>query len=935
MADVRIQQYPLKPVLDDNDYFLIADAEDVDVNGWLKYKKVKAEDLPTIVKTAEDITIAQIQAKIVASDLTLSKFYRITNSASGVSPLLVQAISVNSVSYQAFDAANPLTTINYNVLTDTIRWSLNQTTPPTTLTGTGIVKSTSGVVSYLTDNSANWDTAFNDSIVSAAVTGTTTKTLTLNQQDGGTITASWSDADTGITSLNGLTTTTQTFSVGSAGTDFAISSAGSIHTFNIPTASAINRGLLSSADWTTFNNKASIADLANYLPLTLSADTIENIGANKLFFNGTTPQMFNVQRTTTTGSGGRTALSLIAKTTDNNIQDGYGALLGFDIKDDAGVNSTMAAIVGSRINNNTSGQLDFYTWNNGSFARGMLLTSTGNLEITGSVTANSIIKSGGTSSQYLMADGSTSTLTNIITGTLSNGYVPRATGINTITNSHIQDTGSIIKINDNATDNGLLINITTNTAYLTNTGSNNGFKANGSIIGTVNGGLDRGLKLDFANNYFILENNNSGQGIFSSVFQTSVGDWNDSYNGTKLFIDDANQIIKTNTGIDRGLKLDFANNEAYFNNNNNIGLFSLGWGLYLGDWGGYQNATTLQILDDTRVIKTNDGGSDKGLKLDFATNVYSFGDYNNTNVGIALIVDDNNAIIRTLNGGGNQGLYLDFANNNYSLGAASNGSTAGLYLNNNGQSDIGDYLSNNNATFFRIDDANQVISAYFNGTQSGLYLDITSNHYSLGDNLNNFTTVDVFDATKIIRLNSQRVQYIGQTNATISAFTGNTAGQLVFNSDSNSFQFYNGSAWVGFGGTVTGTGTTNYMTKWSSTSGVTASTLIYDGGTYIGINRTTSAGYLFDINGTFRVANSTYLATTSGGSVGIGLVTVDSSAQLHMSSTTKGALLPRLTTTQINAIGTPANGLLCYNTTLNVMCCYQNGTWVKFSHSPM
>ena len=157
----------------------------------------------------------------------------------------------------------------------------------------------------------------------------------------------------------------------------------------------------------------------------------------------------------------------------------------------------------------------------------------------------------------------------------------------------------------------------------------------------------------------------------------------------------------------------------------------------------------------------------------------------------------------------------------------------------------------------------------------------------------------------------------------------------MFNSDSNSFQFYNGSAWVGFGGTVTGTGTTNYMTKGSSTSGVTASTLIYDGGTYIGINRTTSAGYLFDINGTFRVANSTYLATTSGGSVGIGLVTVDSSAQLHMSSTTKGALLPRLTTTQINAIGTPANGLLCYNTTLNVMCCYQNGTWVKFSHSPM
>lgn len=101
------------------------------------------------------------------------------------------------------------------------------------------------------------------------------------------------------------------------------------------------------------------------------------------------------------------------------------------------------------------------------------------------------------------------------------------------------------------------------------------------------------------------------------------------------------------------------------------------------------------------------------------------------------------------------------------------------------------------------------------------------------------------------------------------------------------------------------------------------------------VNRITSAGYKFDVNGTFRNANSAYLATTAGGAVGIGLTTIDSTAQLHMSSTTKGALLPRLTTTQINAIVTPANGLLLYNTTSNHMCCYQSGAWVKFSHSPM
>jgi hypothetical protein len=59
----------------------------------------------------------------------------------------------------------------------------------------------------------------------------------------------------GLTSLNALTASTQTFAVGSAGTDFTISSATSTHTFNLPSASAANRGLLTAANWTTFNNK--------------------------------------------------------------------------------------------------------------------------------------------------------------------------------------------------------------------------------------------------------------------------------------------------------------------------------------------------------------------------------------------------------------------------------------------------------------------------------------------------------------------------------------------------------------------------------------------------------------------------------------------------------------------------------------------------------
>ncbi|MEI7480016.1 MAG: hypothetical protein WCJ59_00095, partial [bacterium] len=56
-------------------------------------------------------------------------------------------------------------------------------------------------------------------------------------------------------SLNGQSTTSQSIVTGSSGTDFNISSSDGIHTLNIPTASATNKGLLSSIDWLAFNYK--------------------------------------------------------------------------------------------------------------------------------------------------------------------------------------------------------------------------------------------------------------------------------------------------------------------------------------------------------------------------------------------------------------------------------------------------------------------------------------------------------------------------------------------------------------------------------------------------------------------------------------------------------------------------------------------------------
>ncbi len=92
-------------------------------------------------------------------------------------------------------------------------------------------------------------------------------------------------AGSGLTSLNGQTGTNQNFAAGTAGSDFVISSSGDVHTFDIPTASAGARGLLSSADWSIFSAKQDAmvaASAANDGYLTSSDWSIFNNKQNAL-----------------------------------------------------------------------------------------------------------------------------------------------------------------------------------------------------------------------------------------------------------------------------------------------------------------------------------------------------------------------------------------------------------------------------------------------------------------------------------------------------------------------------------------------------------------------------------------------------------------------------------------------------------------------------
>jgi hypothetical protein len=78
------------------------------------------------------------------------------------------------------------------------------------------------------------------------------------------------------------------------------------------------------------------------------------------------------------------------------------------------------------------------------------------------------------------------------------------------------------------------------------------------------------------------------------------------------------------------------------------------------------------------------------------------------------------------------------------------------------------------------------------------------------------------------------------------------------------------------------------------------------------------------IGATNYVAVITFQA---GGNVCIGTTTDSASAILNVASTTKGALLPRMTTTQRDAISTPVEGMLVFNLTTHVLNYYNGSAW--------
>jgi hypothetical protein len=257
-------------------------------------------------------------------------------------------------------------------------------------------------------------TVANNDVVPIVVSGaTTTNKATISSIQ----TFMQGNLDLGVTSV-GIT-------LGSSGTDVSVSgspitSSGNI-TINIPTASATNRGLLSAADWVTFNSKQ---DAGSFVTL----DTAQTITAQKTF--------------TTSGSSDTMIIS-------------HGSGSGFAL-------DVLKAGNGEAIRvTKTSGSGNAMTISGGNFEAG------------------TIVKTGGTSSQFLKADGSIdstayTTNTGTVTSVSGTGTVSGLSLSGTVTTSGNLTLGGTLSLTSaNVTDalGFTPYNATNPAGYTTNVGT--------------------------------------------------------------------------------------------------------------------------------------------------------------------------------------------------------------------------------------------------------------------------------------------------------------------------------------------------------------------------------------------------------------------------------------------------------------------------------
>ena len=171
-------------------------------------------------------------------------------------------------------------------------------------------------------NISNWNTAYDRSVITLAVGGTTTKTITLTKQNGTTLTASFTDTVTSVFGRTGdvvLLSSDVTTALGYTpynGTDASIRGlfsataplSYSSGVYSISQATTSSNGYLSSTDWNTFNGKESVLTFTAPLVRTTNAISItQATTSTNGYLSSTDWTTFNNKQATitltTTGTG--------------------------------------------------------------------------------------------------------------------------------------------------------------------------------------------------------------------------------------------------------------------------------------------------------------------------------------------------------------------------------------------------------------------------------------------------------------------------------------------------------------------------------------------------------------------------------------------------------------------------------------------------------
>jgi hypothetical protein len=139
------------------------------------------------------------------------------------------------------------------------------------------------------------------------------------------------------------------------------------------------------------------------------------------------------------------------------------------------------------------------------------------------------------------------------------------------------------------------------------------------------------------------------------------------------------------------------------NNGDNFLIDTVNDLYYFGKGGALDVGCGIHITENS--IYTQYLTNEIGLQLDFANQIYQFGDFNNNNTGTFLKINDNNLSIRTYFGNNEIGLSLNYDNSFYWLG---------------------DYNAINNNTHIFVDEGNAIV-LLFGGSNNNTNIQIEDN----------------------------------------------------------------------------------------------------------------------------------------------------------------------------------------------------------------